>query len=143
MANVQKGDKVKVHYTGKLNDGTEFDSSKGRDPLEFEAGSGQVIKGFDSALLGMEIGETKNVEIPVEMAYGPKRDDLVIQVPPSQFPENMAPEVGLQVELHNNQGGTIPAMIVDVNDENVTLDANHPLAGKELSFEIELVDINN
>lgn len=143
MANVQKGDKVKVHYTGKLNDGTEFDSSKGRDPLEFEAGSGQVIKGFDSALIGMEIGETKNVEIPVEMAYGPKRDDLVIQVPPTQFPADMSPQVGLQVELHNNQGGTIPAMIVDVNEENVTLDANHPLAGKDLSFEIELVDINN
>lgn len=141
MANVKSGDKIRVHYTGTLQDGTKFDSSIERDPLEFTAGQGQVIQGFDSAVLGMGIGEKKNVDIPVDMAYGQRREDLVIEVPPSQFPDEMEPQIGLSVELHNGQGGTIPAMITNVESEKVTLDANHPLAGKDLVFEIELVDI--
>jgi peptidylprolyl isomerase len=141
MANVKSGDKIKVHYTGTLKDGTKFDSSVERDPLEFTAGEGQVIRGFDSAVLGMEVGEKKSVDIPIEEAYGPRRDDLVIEVPPSQFPDEIDPQIGLSVELHNGQGGTIPAMITNVEQEKVTLDANHPLAGKDLVFEIELVDI--
>lgn len=142
MQNVKEGDKVKVHYEGRLNDGTTFDSSEGRQPLEFEVGSGSVIPGFDSGVKGMEVGEKKTVNIPVEEAYGPKQEDLLMEFPIDRFPEDMKPEVGMTLNMSNGQGQNFPVVIVDVKDDVVVLDANHPLAGQELIFDIELVEIN-
>jgi peptidylprolyl isomerase len=141
MQQVKKGDKVNVHYHGKLADGSTFDSSEGREPLEFTAGSGQVIKGFDDAVIGMEPGETKTVNIPVENAYGERNDDMVMEYPKSDFPADMKPEVGMELQMGDNDGNVFPVLITEVGDETVMLDANHPLAGQELVFEIELVSI--
>ncbi|MEZ5016312.1 MAG: peptidylprolyl isomerase [Flavipsychrobacter sp.] len=141
MTQVKSGDTVKVHYHGKLTDGTTFDTSEGRDPLEFKVGEGQVIKGFDDALTDMKVGDKKTVEIPVDQAYGQRNDNMVMEYPKSDFPADMTPEVGLQLHMSDNSGNTFPVVITEVKEEAVVLDANHPLAGKDLIFDIELVAI--
>jgi FKBP-type peptidyl-prolyl cis-trans isomerase 2 len=143
MQQVKQGDKVKVHYHGKLTDGTTFDSSEGREPLEFEVGAGAVIPGFDNGVMGMAIGDKKTVNIPAEEAYGPKVDELVMDFPKERFPEDMQPEIGMQLMMNNGSGQQFPVTIVEVKDESITLDANHQLAGKDLVFDIELVDIES
>ncbi|HTO14701.1 MAG TPA: peptidylprolyl isomerase [Edaphocola sp.] len=141
MAQVKTGDTVKVHYHGKLTDGTTFDSSEGREPLQFVVGEGQVILGFDNALVGMQIGDKKTVNIPVEEAYGAANAENFIEFPKTDFPEGAAPEVGMQMHLSDNQGNVFPVVITEIKEESVVLDANHVLAGKDLVFDIELVEI--
>lgn len=140
MAEAKAGDTVRVHYTGTLADGSVFDSSRGREPLEFTLGEGRVIAGFDDAVTGMQEGEERQVIIPAEQAYGDRREELVLTVPRAQFPQGLDPEPGLQVQLSQGGQRTV-ATITEVDDEAVTLDANHPLAGKELTFDLELVGI--
>jgi peptidylprolyl isomerase len=141
MAQAKKGDSVKIHYTGRLEDGTVFDTSRERDPLEFTLGTGMVIPGFDEAVEGMAVGDEKTAEVPSEEAYGPRRDDLMISVPPDQFPDDLDPEVGQQLQMQTGDGQTFVASVAQVEDDAVVLDANHPLAGKDLTFDIELVEI--
>ena len=141
MQTAKKGDKVKVHYHGKLTDGTTFDSSEGRSPLEFEIGSGQVIPGFDEGVTGLQVGEKRTVNIPADQAYGPVSEEQIVEFPRSQFPPEMTPEVGMPLQMSNDQGQTFQVVIKEVKDDVVVLDANHPLAGKDLIFDIELVDI--
>ena len=141
MQQAQQGDKVKVHYHGTLRSGETFDSSEGREPLEFTVGSGQVIKGFDEGVKGMSVGEKKTVEIPVGDAYGEKSQDLIIEFPKEQFPADMTPEIGQQLMMSNGSGQSFPVIIKEVKEDSVLLDANHPLAGQELVFDIELVEI--
>ena len=149
MAQAKSGDKVKVHYTGRLEDGTVFDSSECSDdncgcetgPLEFTIGEGQVIPGFERAVEGMSIGETKTVNIPVADAYGNRQDELVAQVPRSDLPPGMSPEVGQQLEVTQEDGSSFPVLVIEVADDSITLDANHPLAGKDLTFDLKLVAI--
>ncbi len=133
----QKGDTVKVHYTGTLSDGTQFDSSIGKTPLEFTIGSGQVIAGFDDAVTGMKVGEKKTVTIPADEAYGPRDESLVREISRDQLPDNITPVVGMQLMTSNG----MPVVITAVNESNVTIDFNHPMAGKDLTFELELVEI--
>ncbi len=142
MSKVKSGDTVQVHYHGKLNDGTTFDSSEGREPLQFKVGEGQVIKGFDNALLDMEVGEKKTVTIPVEEAYGPAATENFIEFPKTDFPPDTKPEIGMQLHLSDNQGNHFPVIVSEVKEDSVILDANHPLAGKDLVFDIELVAIS-
>jgi peptidylprolyl isomerase len=141
MAKVKSGDTVKVHYHGKLNDGSTFDSSEGREPLEFEVGSGSVIAGFDNGVTGMEVGEKKTVNIPVDEAYGQKQDDLLMEFPRDRFPTDLQPEVGMQLNMSNGAGQNFPVVITEVREDTVMLDANHPLAGEDLVFDLELVEI--
>lgn len=141
MQQVKSGDTVKVHYHGKLTDGTTFDSSEGREPLEFEVGSGNVIAGFDSGVTGMQVGEKKTVNIPVEEAYGQVQDDLLMEFPLDRFPADMQPEVGMQLNMSNGAGQNFPVVIREVRETSVVLDANHPLAGQDLTFDLELVEI--
>lgn len=143
MQQVKQGDKVKVHYHGKLNDGTTFDSSEGRDPLEFEVGSGAVIPGFDNGVMGMSVGDKKTINIPADEAYGQRHDELVMEFPKERFPEDMNPEVGMQLMMNNGAGQQFPVTIVEVKGDTVTLDANHQLAGQDLVFDIEIVDIES
>jgi FKBP-type peptidyl-prolyl cis-trans isomerase 2 len=140
MAQVKAGDLVKVHYTGKLTNGEQFDSSVGREPLEFTVGAGQMIKGFD-AMPGMTIGQKKTVNIPAADAYGEKNDDAIIEFPKENVPADMKLEPGMQLTLSNQQGQPVPVVVVDVKDDVIILDANHFLAGKELVFDIELIEI--
>lgn len=143
MATAQNGNTVKVHYTGKLHDGTVFDSSKQRnEPLEFTLGQGNMIAGFEKAVLGMEVGQSKVADIPANEAYGSKTDEMIIEVPRKDVPANINPEVGQQLAIKQTDGRTVPVTVTDVSDESITLDGNHPLAGKDLIFEIELVEIN-
>ncbi len=132
MQQVKHGDTVQVHYHGKLGDGTTFDSSAGREPLEFEVGSGMVIPGFDAGVTGMVVGDKKTIVIPADQAYGPKMDDRIMDFPRNQFPPDMVPEVGMQLAMSNGSGQQIPVRIIEVKEEVVTLDANHPLAGEAL-----------
>lgn len=141
MQQVQSGDKVKVHYHGKLRSGETFDSSQGREPLEFTVGSGQVIKGFDQGVMGMQVGDKRTVEIPVQDAYGPKQDEMIIEFPRNQFPPDMKPEEGMQLMMNNGAGQSFPVTVTEVKEDSVILDANHPLAGQDLIFDIELVEI--
>jgi FKBP-type peptidyl-prolyl cis-trans isomerase 2 len=141
MQQVKKGDKVKVHYHGKLTTGETFDSSAGREPLEFEVGSGMVIKGFDEGVAGMEVGEKKTINIPVDEAYGARSEEMVIDFPKDRFPADMQIEEGMQLMMSNGSGQNIPVVVVDIKAESVTLDANHPLAGEDLVFDIEVVEI--
>ncbi|HMG82493.1 MAG TPA: FKBP-type peptidyl-prolyl cis-trans isomerase [Ferruginibacter sp.] len=141
MAQVKAGDLVKVHYTGKLINGEQFDSSVGREPLEFTVGAGQMIKGFDDAMPGMTIGQKKTVNIPAADAYGEKNDDAIIEFPKENVPPDMKLEPGMQLTLSNQQGQPVPVVVVDVREDVIVLDANHFLAGKELVFDIELVEI--
>lgn len=138
----KKGDAVKVHYTGKLEDGTVFDSSVSREPLGFTLGDGNMIKGFDAAVYGMVIGDKKTVNIPAAEAYGERRDDMMIEVPISQVPPNIQPEIGQQLVLQGQGGQPMPVTVVELTDEKIVLDANHDLAGKDLIFDIELLKIN-
>lgn len=141
MAQAKKGDTVKVHYTGKLDDGSVFDTSANREPLEFTVGGGQVIAGFDKAVIDMQPGDSTVAEIPVEEAYGPHAPELVTDIDRSRFPADMAIEVGQQLQVGLADGQQAIVMVVDVQEDKVTLDANHPLAGQALTFEIELVEI--
>lgn len=142
MAQVKNGDTVKVHYHGRLTDGTTFDSSQGRAPLEFEVGAQQVIKGFDEGVLGMSVGEKKTIRIPAEDAYGSASEDKMIEFPRAQFPPDMKPEVGMQLSLRSQDGQDFPVVISAVMDDVVVLDANHPLAGRDLVFDVEVVEIS-
>lgn len=142
MKKAENGNTIKVHYTGKLNDGTVFDSSQDREPLEFTIGSGQVIPGFDKGVLGMELNEKKTVNIPVAEAYGERREDLIIDVPKTEIPEDLKPEVGKQLQMQNQEGQTFVVVVSEIKENSVQLDANHPLAGEDLNFDIELVEIS-
>lgn len=141
LRNAASGDNVKVHYRGTLDDGSEFDSSAGRDPLEFRLGTGQVIEGFDRTVTGMKPGETRSARLEADEAYGAHRPELVLALPREQFPTELTPEVGQGLEVQQEDGQRIPVTITAVEDDTVTLDANHPLAGQALTFEIELVEI--
>ncbi len=143
MQQAKKGDKVKVHYHGKLTDGNTFDSSEGREPLEFEIGGGMVIAGFDDGVTGMKIGEKKTINIPADQAYGPKQEEMIMEFPKDRFPADMVPEVGLQLNMSNGSGQNFPVVIIEVKENEVVLDANHPLAGEELVFDLELVAIDS
>jgi len=141
MQQVKEGDKVRVHYHGKLRSGETFDSSQGRDPLEFTVGSGQVIKGFDDGVKGMNVGDKKTVEIEAENAYGPKDETAVFEFPKDQFPAHIEPEVGLQLAMSDGSGRSFPVTVVEVKEDVIVFDANHQLAGQDLIFDIELVEI--
>ena len=141
MSQAKSGDTVKIHYTGTLDDGTQFDSSAGRDPLEFELGGGQVIPGFDSAVTGMAVGESKSVRIEPDEAYGPRHEQLVQQVPRSALPDDLEPQVGMGLQSQSPEGQVMMLTVTEVEDDNITVDANHPLAGQVLNFDIELVSI--
>jgi len=141
MSAAKKGDNVKIHYTGTLGDGSVFDSSAGRAPLAFRLGSGQVIPGFDEAVTGMKIGDSKTVNIPAAKAYGPRNEDLVISVPRAEVPPDLNPEVGMKLQMGGTNGELVNVEIVEVTEEYIALDANPPLAGKDLTFAIELVAI--
>ncbi len=140
---VKAGDAVTLHYKGTLSDGQVFDESTGRTPLTFEAGAGQVIPGFDKAVDGMKIGDKKTFTIPTEEAYGPIHAELMKEFPRKNLPEGLEPKVGMQLAMHGPQGQPIPVMIAKVSAETITIDLNHPLAGKDLTFEIEIVAIND
>lgn len=142
MKQAENGNTIKIHYTGKLDDGTVFDSSKEREPLEFKLGEGGLIKGFEDAVLGMSVGDTKTIRIAADQAYGVYRDDLVMSVSKTQFPPDIDPKEGVMLCLRHPDGGTIDAMITEVREDSVTLDANHPLAGKDLTFDLEMVEIS-
>lgn len=141
MTTAASGDTVHVHYTGKLDDGSVFDASEGRDPLAFTLGGGQVIPGFDQAVDGMRVGESKTVRIPADEAYGTRRDELLIEVPTEQLPDDLEVEVGARLHMRGPDGGAGPVTVVAMHDEGITLDANHPLAGEALTFELQLVAI--
>lgn len=141
MTQVKPGDTVRIHYTGTLDDGTRFDSSEGRDPLEFTVGSGQIIPGLDKALPGMSVGDSKTVEVPCAEAYGEHQSGAVQSVDRAQIPENIEVKPGLQLQVQTPQGQTVPVVVTEVTESEVTLDANHPLAGRDLTFAIELVEI--
>lgn len=141
MSEAKQGDTVHVHYTGRLADGTTFDSSKDRDPLELTLGQGAVIPGFEKAIEGMTVGDQKTAEIPVDEAYGPRRDELVMDVPRTQLPDGMDPKPGEQLRMQTPDGQAVPVVVADTSDEAVKIDANHPLAGKDLTFDLLLVKI--
>jgi peptidylprolyl isomerase len=141
MAKVKNGDLVKVHYTGKLEDGTVFDTSDENKPLEFTIGEGKVIAGFEAAVIGMEPGESKTVQITAEQAYGPHQEKMVIVVDRKNVPENIDPKIDQVLQIRNNDGTTFNVRVTDVSEKSLTLDANHPLAGKDLTFDILLAEI--
>ena len=141
MKQVKEGDVVKVHYTGKLVNGEQFDSSTGREPLEFTVGAGQMIKGFDDAMPGMSLGEKKTINIAPENAYGARSEEAIIEFPKENVPADMVLEPGMPLTLSNQAGQPVPVIVVEVKEEVIVLDANHFLAGQELIFDIELVEI--
>lgn len=141
MSKVKTGDKVKVHYHGKLTNGETFDSSAGREPLEFKVGSGSVIKGFDEGVLGMNVGEKKTINIPSDEAYGPHNPEMIVKVTKDKFPEGMEVEVGMPLMMSSKEGQQFQVTVTEILDTDVLLDANHPLAGKDLVFDLELVEI--
>ncbi|MBU2868211.1 FKBP-type peptidyl-prolyl cis-trans isomerase [Pacificibacter marinus] len=141
MSEVKSGDKVRIHYKGTLTDGTVFDSSEGRDPLEFTVGAGQVIVGMDKEMVGMTVGEKKTIVAVAEEAYGPRQDEAQQDVPREMIPAEIPLEVGMQLQMQSPEGQVIPVSVVSIGEDVVTLDANHTLAGKDLTFDIELVEI--
>lgn len=141
MSKAKKGDNVKVHYTGTLTSGEQFDSSQGREPLAFTVGAGQMIKGFDDAIPGMAVGEKKKINIAPSDAYGEKNQEAIVEFPKANIPPDMKLEPGMKLQLQNQAGQPIPVVVTEIKDEVVILDANHELAGKELVFDIELVEI--
>jgi len=143
MQQVKDGDVVKVHYTGRLTSGEQFDSSAGREPLEFTVGAGQMIKGFDAALPGMLVGDKKTINIAAADAYGERTDEAIIAFPKENVPEDMKLEPGMTLTLSNQMGQPIPVVVLELREDAVILDANHFLAGKELIFDIELMEIGN
>lgn len=142
MTEVKNGDTVRIHYTGTLTDGSVFDSSEGREPLEFTVGTGQVIKGMDAGLPGMKVGDKKRLEIPALEAYGSLNPEARQAIPREGIPDEIPLEVGIQLQMQSPEGHVLPVTVVEVTEATVTLDANHPLAGKDLNFDIELVSIN-
>ena len=141
MSDAKTGDTVRIHYTGTLADGSTFDTSAGRDPLEFTVGSGQIIPGLDRAIAGMTVGETKTVAVPAAEAYGAHNPEGVQSVPRAQVPDHIPLDPGTQLQVQTGDGRTLPVTVTEVTEEIVVLDANHPLAGKDLTFEVELVEI--
>jgi len=141
MARAKTGDTVSVHYTGKLDDGTIFDTSAEREPLQFTIGENQVIPGFEQAVIGMEPGDSKSTRIPAEEAYGPHHDEMVVTLDKSHLPEGMEPEVEQRFQLRQPDGQTFIAKVTDIGESNITLDANHPLAGEALTFDIQLTQL--
>lgn len=141
MVQAKAGDTVTVHYTGKLDDGTVFDSSLEREPLQFSIGGGNLIPGFEQAVIGMAPGESKTQFIPADQAYGPHQEEMVLVVDRQQIPPDMPLDVGVQLQIRQGSGESIPVIITDVTETDVTLDANHPLAGEDLTFDIQLVEI--
>ena len=141
MAQAKDGDTIKVHYTGKLDDGSVFDSSADRDPLEFKLGENRIIRGFENAVIGMEPGGKSTVKIPAEEAFGPHRDEMVMEVKKEDLPTDLEPKIGQKFNLHHSDDQTIIVTVTEVTEDTVTLDANHTLAGKDLTFDIELVEI--
>ena len=142
MAQAKQGDEVQVHYTGKLEDGTVFDTSEDGEPLSFTIGENRVIPGFEEAVTGMEPGDSKTTEVDPEQAYGEHREDMVMEMERDQIPEDVDPEVGQQLQLRLENGQTVPVLITALGEESVTIDANHPLAGRKLIFDIELLDVS-
>ena len=138
---IEAGKTVKVHYKGTLEDGSVFDSSEGRDPIEFEMGSGVLLPGFENTVAEMEVDETRTVNIPCKEAYGNVNDEMVGEIPRSNLPDDIDPEVGMVLSMQSPDG-EMPVRVVAVDEENLTLDANHPLAGKNLTFELTLVEIS-
>ena len=138
---VKSGDVVRVHYTGTLEDGSQFDSSVGRAPLEFTVGAGQMIAGFDAGVVGMAVGEKKTILIDPDHGYGQKDPTAIIEFPSSNIPEGMAVEVGMKLNLQNQYGQPVPVVVMEVKEEVIIMDANHFLAGKDLTFEVEIVEI--
>jgi len=138
---VEEGQTIRVHYKGTLDNGELFDSSEGREPLEFEVGAGTVIPGFEKGVLGMTVGEKKTIHIPVEEAYGEPREEMIMQFKRDQLPEDMEPEVGMQLYLQGMYGQSVPAKVTAFTDEYITVHAKHPLAGQNLKLELELVEI--
>ena len=143
MSQAKPGDTVKIHYTGTLDDGTQFDSSSGRDPLQFTLGSGQVIPGFDKAVEGMAVGDSKSGNIPPEDAYGQRHDQMIQDVPKTALPDDLEPVEGMALQAQGQDGQVINLTVTAVSDDSITVDGNHPLAGQALNFSIELVDIAN
>jgi peptidylprolyl isomerase len=142
MTQVKQGDTVGIHYTGTLNDGTVFDSSEGRDPLAFQVGSGQIIPGLDVAIPGMAVGDKKVVNVPCDEAYGQMNPAMRQEVPRAEIPAEIPTEIGSRLQMQAQNGQVIPVVVVDANESTITLDANHPLAGQDLTFAIELVSID-
>lgn len=143
MQQAKNGDTVQIHYTGKLDDGTVFDSSSGREPLTFTLGAGEVIPGFEMAVVGMSIGDAKTERIEADQAYGGHMEEMILVVPRDNMPEEMNPEIGMVVGLPTDEGDHMPAQIVDISEATITIDANHPLAGQALTFDLELVSITS
>ncbi|MCG3114197.1 MAG: peptidylprolyl isomerase [Candidatus Manganitrophus sp. SA1] len=141
MAQAKRGNAVKVHYVGKFEDGTVFDTSREREPLPFTIGEGEVIPGFEEAVVGMNPGESKKVVIPAENAYGPRHEEMVLVVDRQNLPEGVDPQVGQQYQIPQSDGQSIVVTVTDASDSSVTLDGNHPLAGRALTFEIELLEV--
>ena len=142
MSEVKNGDVVKVHYTGKVQDGEQFDSSVGKEPLEFTVGAGQIIKGFDTGVLGMKVGDKKVVVINAEEGYGERSEEAMIEFPKENVPAEMKLEVGLSLTLQDQEGRPFPVTVTEIREDAVVLDANHFLAGKTLVFDIEMVEVN-
>jgi peptidylprolyl isomerase len=138
----KQGDNVQIHYTGRLTNGEQFDSSSGREPLAFQLGSGMVIKGFDDGVTGMTVGEKKTINIPSAEAYGELNEEMVFEFPKSNLPPEMEVEVGMQLMMNNGEGQQLPVVVREVKEETLIIDANHPLAGQELIFDLELVAID-
>ena len=141
MSQAKPGDTIRMHYTGSLADGTTFDSSEGRDPLAFQLGSGQIIPGLDQGVTGMEVGDSKKVVIEPAEAYGDRDPSRIQAVPREQIPEHIPTDPGTQLQMQTPDGQTMPVVVAEVNESEVTLDANHPLAGQQLTFDVELVEI--
>jgi FKBP-type peptidyl-prolyl cis-trans isomerase 2 len=142
MAAAKDGDKVKVHYKGTLDDGSVFDSSAGKEPLEFTLGAGGIIPGFENGVKGMEKGEKKTIKIPCAQAYGPIQPDGITEVPKTEFPKDLDLQLGRQFQMSDGEGSVFVVTVINVTDDKVTIDGNHPLAGKDLTFELELVSID-
>jgi FKBP-type peptidyl-prolyl cis-trans isomerase SlpA len=142
MSQVKKDDKVKVHYTGKLSNGEVFDSSLEREPMEFQVGSGQLIPGFENGVIDMKVSEKKTIVIPSEEAYGEARKELIQEVPKDRLPEDIKPEVGMGLVSKTPEGQEIQLVVKEVKDDAIVVDGNHPLAGQELTFEVEVIEIN-
>lgn len=141
MTHVDNGDTVHIHYTGKLEDGTTFDSSEGRDPLVFQVGSGQIIPGLDTAIPGMAVGEKKTVTVPCEQAYGPVNPGMLQEISRETIPAEIPVDIGTRLQMKTPDGQVVPVTVTAADDKSVTLDANHPLAGKDLTFAIEVVSV--
>ena len=141
MEGIREGDRVQVHYTGKLQSGEVFDSSQGREPLDLTIGEGKIIPGFEQALLGMQTGDKKSFDLTHDQAFGERKDELVHVIQKEQIPSDIKLEIGMQLALEGQQKEPIPAQVVDISESTVTLDTNHPLAGKDINFEVDVVEI--